>query len=329
MVVNTWAFTKATARAWDVLSSSKSAVDAVEQGCSLCEEQQCDFTVGFGGSPGEDSETTLDALIMEGTNMDAGAVSDLRHVKHAIGTARLVMEHTNHTMLAGLQATAFAVEMGMKLANLSTPASSDMYYRWQNNNCQPNFRRRVSPDPRKHCGPYKKVDTNEQSELAGRQLLDASGMQLPGHSSLWVGPENHDTISMVAIDKDGNVAAGSSSNGANHKVPGRVGDASVPGGGAYADSEVGGCGSTGDGDLHMRFLPCYQVVESMRQGMHPTEAAEDAVRRIVKRFPGYVGALFGVDKEGRHGGAAHGWTFTYAVRDASMSDVELHQIESM
>ena len=63
-------------------------------------------------------------------HMQAGSVCDLRHVKEAIGTARLVMKHTQHTMLSGLQATAFAQEMGMKLANLSTPASSKAFYDW-------------------------------------------------------------------------------------------------------------------------------------------------------------------------------------------------------
>ena len=62
--------------------------------------------------------------------MQAGSVCDLRHVKDAIGTARLVLKHTKHTTLSGLQATAFAQEMGMKLANLSTAASSENFYAW-------------------------------------------------------------------------------------------------------------------------------------------------------------------------------------------------------
>jgi len=80
---------------------------------------------------------------------------------------------------------------------------------------------------------------------------------------------NHDTIGMVAIDKQGNVVSATSTNGANHKIAGRVGDSPIMGAGSYADSEVGGCGATGDGDVMMRFLPCYQAIESMRNGKTP------------------------------------------------------------
>ncbi|KAI7839426.1 hypothetical protein COHA_006827 [Chlorella ohadii] len=118
---------------------------------------------------------------------------------------------------------------------------------------------------------------------------------------------------MVAIAADGSVAAGASSNGAIHKIPGRVGDAAVPGGGAYADSEVGGCGSTGDGDTHLAFLPCFTVVELMRQGRSPQEAAEEAVQRMARRRPGYVGAVVAASRDGSHGAAAFGWSFAYSV----------------
>ncbi|KAK9838736.1 hypothetical protein WJX74_002277 [Apatococcus lobatus] len=142
---------------------------------------------------------------------------------------------------------------------------------------------------------------------------------------------SHDTISMVALDAQGNVAAASSSNGATHKVPGRVGDACVAGGGAYAETGVGGCGSTGDGDIHLRFLPCFQVVENLRQThwgvpVHPEAACESAIRRILRVYPEYVGALVAVDSLGRHGAAAHGWNFSYSVRTTEMDKVEVIEI---
>ena len=68
---------------------------------------------------------------------------------------------------------------------------------------------------------------------------------------------------MIGINTKGTIVSGTSTNGAIHKVPGRLADSGVPGSGSYADSEVGGCGATGDGDVMMRFVPCYQVVESM------------------------------------------------------------------
>ena len=109
---------------------------------------------------------------------------------------------------------------------------------------------------------------------------------------------------MVTIDGKGGVAAGTSTNGANHKVPGRVGDAPVPGAGAYADAEVGGCGATGDGDQMMRLLPTYLGVELMRQGASPGDAAKAGVERVAKFYPDFWGAIVCVNVHGEHGGAA-------------------------
>ncbi|CAL8463563.1 g3097 [Coccomyxa elongata] len=104
-------------------------------------------------------------------------------------------------------------------------------------------------------------------------------------------------------------------------------DSAVAGAGAYADSRVGACGSTGDGDIHLRFLPCYQAVESMRQGLSPKKAAEDAIRRIAEVYPSYIGAVVTLSKSGEHSAAAHGWTFEYSVRSSSMSAVSVFKVD--
>lgn len=345
IVINTWAFTNATEAAWAAVNSRKSstpALDAVEQGCSSCERDRCDRTVGPGGSPDENGETTLDAMIMDGNTMEVGAVSSLRHVGHAVSTARLVMERTRHSMLAGLQAAQFAQEMGVPVQDLSSAESLAMHKKWLKNDCQPNFRRHVVPDPTKYCGPYRldhsiAVGSKEDDQLwqpfssvDGSTSNDSSSSSdgpREGSEQGWASQAAHDTIAMAAIDADGNIAAGCSTNGAIYKVPGRVGDGSIPGGGAYADSEVGACGATGDGDVHLRFLPCYQVVESLRQGMKPKAAAEDAVRRIAKRVPGYVGAVIALDRDGNHAAACHGWTFRYAYRDADSDGVQVVTVD--
>ncbi|POR33382.1 Putative isoaspartyl peptidase/L-asparaginase 3 [Tolypocladium paradoxum] len=77
----------------------------------------------------------------------------------------------------------------------------------------------------------------------------------------------------------------------------------------------------------MRFLPCYQAVESMRRGMAPGDAAEDAVRRMLRRYPRVQAGVVVVDREGRHGGAASGWTFTYAFRGGAMAEAEVVTVE--
>ncbi|RVW67849.1 putative isoaspartyl peptidase/L-asparaginase 3 [Vitis vinifera] len=106
----------------------------------------------------------------------------------------------------------------------------------------------------------------------------------------------------------------------------RVGDGPIAGSSSYADDEVGACGATGDGDIMMRFLPCYQVVESMRLGMEPKLAAQDAIKRIARKFPDFVGAVFAINKNGLHAGACHGWTFQYSVRSPEMEDVEVFTV---
>lgn len=105
----------------------------------MCEREQCDGTVGYGGSPDENGESTLDALIMDGTTMNVGAVAALREIKHAISVARHVLENTKHTLLVGSQATDFAVMMGYQRETLQTEHSKELWEQWKTNNCQPNF----------------------------------------------------------------------------------------------------------------------------------------------------------------------------------------------
>ena len=337
MVINTWGgpFTAATDAAYLSLvsSPSTSALDAVELGCSTCERAQCDGSVGFGGSPDEACETTLDALIMDGTTLKAGAVAALRRVREAVSVARAVLEHTTHTLLAGDQATLFALQNGFAETNLTTEASAEQCEAWRAAKCQANYRLNVSPDPTTSCGPYSPlaveaidgVDETASGETASLRRRAAypdalqRGMFTPASAS----QASHDTISMIAIHASGTMAAGTSTNGASHKVPGRVGDGPIVGSGSYVDGDVGGCGATGDGDIMMRFLPCYQAVESLRRGMTPAEAAVDAVQRMVRKYPEVASGIVVVNNKGEHGGAGSGWTFTYSFRGGDMNATEV------
>ncbi len=101
------------------------------QGCTHAEAQRCDRTVGYGGSPDEAGETSLDALVMDGGSMRAGAVANLRRVRQAASAARLVMERSRHSLLAGEEATAFAVGMGLQAHDsLSTAESREVWRKW-------------------------------------------------------------------------------------------------------------------------------------------------------------------------------------------------------
>ncbi|CAO2612134.1 AGA [Lemmus lemmus] len=275
--------------AWRTLASGGSALDAVEHGCAVCEREQCDGTVGYGGSPDELGETTLDAMIMDGTAMDVGAVGGLRRIKNAIGVARKVLEHTTHTLLVGESASKFAESMGFTNEDLSTSASKALHSDWLARNCQPNHWRKVIPDPSKYCGPYKPSDVLEKDNPAYKEV-DIHG---------------HDTIGMVVIHKTGHTAAGTSTNGLKFKIPGRVGDSPVPGAGAYADDKAGAAAATGDGDILLRFLPSYQAVDYMRRGEDPSIACHKVISRIQKYYPEFFGAVICANVTGSYGAACN------------------------
>ncbi|KAM7342377.1 putative N(4)-(beta-N-acetylglucosaminyl)-L-asparaginase GG24090 [Cochliomyia hominivorax] len=300
LVINTWAFVEANEAAWTSLSEGNSALDALVEGCTTCEEQQCDGTVGYGGSPDENGETTLDAMVMDGSNMNIGAVGGLRQIKSATKIARMVLEHTKHTLLVGDAASNFAEMLGFRRESLTTPKSKRLWQDWRNNNCQPNFWVNVIPDATKQCGPYKphnKWHTSNNERYSYK-----------------VDQGNHDTIGMIVIDLDGHIYAGTSTNGARHKIPGRVGDSPIPGAGAYADNEVGAAVATGDGDIMMRFLPSLLAVEYLRTGLTPEEAAAKSMARIVKYYPDFSGGLVVSDRWGNYSAACVGLeTFPYSV----------------
>ncbi|CAM5140993.1 unnamed protein product [Natator depressus] len=291
LVVNTWAFRKATETAWYTLQSGGSELDAVERGCGQCEADQCDGSVGFGGSPDEHGETTLDAMIMDGNTMEVGAVADLRRIKNAIGVARKVIQHTKHTLLVGESASLFAESMGFPCEDLTTQNSLSIYLKWLNQSCQPNYWKNVIPDASKSCGPYKQAKQLNSEEWINSQKR--------------INIHNHDTIGMIVIGGSGNVAVGTSTNGAVHKIQGRVGDSPVAGAGAYADSTIGGAAATGNGDIMMRFLPSYQAVEYMRTGTDPATACQKVISRIQKYAPYFFGAVICANATGSFGAACN------------------------
>ncbi|KAG7014842.1 putative isoaspartyl peptidase/L-asparaginase 3 [Cucurbita argyrosperma subsp. argyrosperma] len=256
LVVSTWPFLEAVERAWSAVNNGSSAVDAVVEGCSACEELRCDGTVG--------------------------AVAAMRYIKDGIKAARLVMRHTQHTLLVGEKASAFSISMGLPgPEDLSSSESIEKWNKWKENNCQPNFWKNVVPV--NSCGPYHSND-----------LMLVAETTCSGDDPM-------------------------------RTVGSRVGDGPIAGSSAYADSDIGACGATGDGDIMMRFLP-YQVVESMRLGMEPKDAAKDAISRIARKFPDFIGAIFAVNKNGTHAGACHGWTFQYSVRSPEMHHAEVFTV---
>lgn len=302
IVVNTWPFIIATSAAFQTLKNNGTALDALENGCNQCElhPDGCEWTVGYGGSPNENGETTLDSMVMWAPTQEVGAVGCLRRVKKAISVARKVMELTYHTLLVGDDATRFAAELGFVEESLSTNRSTEQWEEWEANGHVPNF--------------WKGNHTYNDSVSSA---ISRPNIQYKG-AKKQVSKGNHDTIGMVAIDSNGDIACGTSTNGLTFKIPGRVGDSPIMGAGAYCDNDVGGAAATGDGDVMMRFLPSLRAVENMRAGMDPFTACRNALAPIQKYYPGTQAALICVTKDGQHGGAFINWSFTYSIQDSSL-----------
>ncbi len=135
-------------------------------------------------------------------------------------------------------------------------------------------------------------------------------------------PGNHDTIALLVLGADGNIAGGCSTSGWGGKLPGRVGDSPIIGSGLYVDNEVGAAGATGLGENVMRYCGSFLVVELMRQGMSPEEACLEAIRRIARKDPKGADisvSFVALDKKGRYGaaGSAKGFQFAVATKTSS------------
>lgn len=308
IVVNTWPFTAATYAAYAALTSSPSSdpIEAVVAGCSKAEELQCDYTVGWGGSPDSNGETTLDAMVMRGSDQNMGAVAGLRGIRDATKVARDVLLLTKHSLLAGDLATDFAKGLGYKSGDLGSDYSRKLYKEWRENGCAPNF-----------WTHGKSCNGSAEEESAMHNHFDE---------------HNHDTIGQIAIQADGRMAIGLSSNGARHKIAGRVGDASIPGAGGYVDDGAGACVATGDGDVMMRHCPAFLGVELMIAGLSPQAAANEAITRIAKKSKDFSGAIVCVSKSGEHAAAYQGFdAFSYSVqsRGNSEKDVKVIKIQPL
>ncbi|CAD6185149.1 unnamed protein product [Caenorhabditis auriculariae] len=296
LVVATWggpSFQKAAAEAYENTLKVNRMYGLV-RGLSRCEDLQCDGTVGYGGSPDESGETSLDALLIDASDMKVAAVANLHRVRNAAEVAWAVMNFTKHTFLVGESATQFALSMGFKERNLTTEASGKIHTDWLKNNCQPNFWKNVYPDPKTQCGPYKPLSPRE---------VEKAGRFVENNSPVLLDEFNHDTIGIVVMDDDQQFSAGTSTNGMRFKIPGRVGDSPIPGSGAYAHKKHGAAVATGDGDIMMRFLPSFEAVQYMKHGNKPTKAAKKVINHMLTYFPDFQGAIVTVNRYGEHGAA--------------------------
>ena len=271
LILSTWNHgIPANARAWEILNSGGSIVDAVEQGVRVTENDESNRSVGLAGYPDREGVVTLDASIMKGSG-ECGSVAFVRRIKHPITLARKVMENTPHVMLVGDGAQQFAVSEGMPLED-----------------------EELHPDAKKAYEEW---------------LKDAEYRPV-------INRENHDTIGMIGMDSEGNLAGSCTTSGLSYKMHGRVGDSPIIGAGLYVDQQAGAASATGMGESIIKICGSFLAVELMRQGRTPQEACDEVVRRLVEKnredIDDIQAGFIAMNSEGEAGAAAVRPGFNYA-----------------
>jgi beta-aspartyl-peptidase (threonine type) len=284
-----------------VLRDGGSAMDAIEAGVRLVESNPDDHTVGYSGLPNLVGEVELDASVMDGLTLRAGAVGAVKRYEHAISLARKVMEELPHVMLVGAGAERFAKEMGFPERNLLTPEAEKIW--------------------REIFGggvPSVYKDRMEYLESLRKFARLAADPERP-----------NETVNFIAVDACGNLAAGVSTSGWAWKYPGRVGDSPVIGAGNYADNRYGAAACTGRGEMAMRLCTAHSVVMSLKMGMSLADAGSRATRDLADLVDPYFGqvSIVAVDARGNHAAFSNAPNTTYVyMTDGMETHVEAPRI---
>ncbi|MBU6481771.1 MAG: isoaspartyl peptidase/L-asparaginase [Nitrospirae bacterium] len=239
-----------------ILAQGGSAVIAVECTISFLEQSGL-FNAGRGANRQLDGVQRMDASIMEGARLKAGAVASIEGIVHPITAARLVMEDTNHVLLAGPPATRFAQHYQLEpLPRMRSP-------------------RRSSGRSRRAAGAAAQMMRLYRAMLKSKRTQKGQ----------------HGTVGAVALDQSGTVAAGASTGGIDSMLPGRVGDSPLIGCGVYADNQSGAVSMTGIGEGIIRLAIAKTICDRLAMGKSPAVAAQQVLRMLVSRIRGSAGAL--------------------------------------
>jgi N4-(beta-N-acetylglucosaminyl)-L-asparaginase len=246
------------ARAFEMITAGTDVLDALIAGVSIVELDPDDTSVGYGGLPNADGVVQLDSCCMHGPKKRAGGVASIEGVRTPAKVAQLVMEQTDHHLLVGPGAQAFARNMGFTIEDdLNTERSRKLWLDWK---------RRI--DPLHYLDPSKRGAAGFE---AGLQMV-REGLIDPDH--FW------GTINCNGVSAKGEICGVTTTSGLAWKIPGRVGDSPILGAGLYVDGEVGAAGSTGRGEANLYGLCSFLIVEEMRRGAHPKDAGLAALRRV-------------------------------------------------
>ncbi|KQR66914.1 isoaspartyl peptidase/L-asparaginase family protein [Pedobacter sp. Leaf176] len=259
--------TEALQAGYAKIQAGKTSLDAVEATIHVLENDP-HFNAGKGAVFTHDGRNELDAAIMDGKTLMAGAVAGVTTVKNPISAARAVMEKSEHVMMVGAGADQFAKDAGLEIVN---PKYFWTKERWDG------LQQAIKEDSTKAVLDHG----SKKSEL--------------------LGSKNHDykfgTVGCVALDKSGNLAAGTSTGGMTNKKYGRVGDAPIIGAGTYCNNETAGISCTGWGEFYIRNVVAKNISDLMEyKGLSVSAASKIAIDKVGKM--GGDGGLIALDKKG-------------------------------
>jgi beta-aspartyl-peptidase (threonine type) len=248
---------------YKILSDGGTSLDAVEAAIRIMEDSPL-FNAGKGAVFTNAGTNELDSSIMDGKTLKAGAVASLKHIKNPISLARMVMEKSKHVMMVGEGAEAFAVQQGVQLVDQKYFYTEE---RW------------------------KALQREKEAEQKQAAPAGGGGKRVPSDD------DKHGTVGAVALDQDGNLAAGTSTGGMSNKKFGRVGDSPIIGAGTYANNRTCGVSATGDGEFFIRAVVAHDISALMEyRGLSVKEAASTVLEKVGQLGGG--GGLIAMDKDG-------------------------------
>ena len=251
---------------YKVLELGGESLDAVTAAIEVLEQSPY-FNAGRGAVYTYEGSHELDASIMDGRNRQAGAVAGVKHIESPINLARLVMENSVHVMLSGQGAEEFAKEQGVTLI--------------ENN---------LFDTPHRYEALIKAKQKLDKAKATSK-AYQAAHKALPNNYKMG-------TVGAVALDKNGNLAAGTSTGGMTAKRYGRVGDAPVIGAGTFAENESCAVSATGHGEYFIRYNVASDICARVKyQGKTIADAGNDVINGVLKPIGGTGGVII-IDTKG-------------------------------
>src|SRR2546421_6077831 len=247
--------------AWEILQHGGSSLDATEAAVRTFEDDPL-FNAGKGSVFSAAGINEMDAAIMDGKTLKAGAVGDVQHIKNPISLARLVMEKSPHILMSGAGAETFAKEHGVELVDAKYFFTQE---RWD---------------------ALQRTKAAEKAGANGDKKFFLSDQDL------------HGTVGAVALDRNGTLAAATSTGGKTNKMSGRIGDTPVIGGGTYANNATCAVSGTGDGEFFIMATAAHDVSALMEYRRKTVEEASVAVIDKIAKLGGNRG-MIAIDKNGK------------------------------